>query len=371
MWTILGASVGVLATLVFFGLLPDYFALWKTRYLVGMLHRGSLWLAITPVIDLVLSFAISYICATILWVIPIIALSATGMYMQVTEAGISFSYDAHASFIQLLNRSGSLSNWYEISAVGVRETVPDLLGHVTSLRGLLFLSTLFTSIWTILIVLSTVALKLLAPVENFTAWFIDVKEASGAGHRHRLGRTGHDRIADLDSVSGGNITMQNRYVGDIGDYVKLGILRALSPGHHVGVAWWLYPDEGHNRDGRHIGYLSQPARWRHFDPDLFDALHQIVSYGQRNVQALEAANLLPCPIFASEVIPTGGPIMQRRRARQAWFQVVQQTLEAAELVFLDPDNGLEPIGFSHGYANAGKSILLSEDTCRWQGQDVA
>ena len=50
--------------------------------------------------------------------------------------------------------------------------------------------------------------------------------------------------------------MQNRYVGDIGDYLKLGILRALSPGYHLGVAWWLFPDEAHNGDGRHIGYLE-------------------------------------------------------------------------------------------------------------------
>lgn len=34
--------------------------------------------------------------------------------------------------------------------------------------------------------------------------------------------------------------MQNRYVGDIGDYLKLGILRTLSPGYHLGVACWLF-----------------------------------------------------------------------------------------------------------------------------------
>jgi len=39
--------------------------------------------------------------------------------------------------------------------------------------------------------------------------------------------------------------MQNRYVGDIGDLLKLGILRALSPGYRLGVAWWLFPDERH------------------------------------------------------------------------------------------------------------------------------
>ena len=98
---------------------------------------------------------------------------------------------------------------------------------------------------------------------------------------------------------------QNRYVGDIGDYLKLGILRALSPGYRLGVAWWLFPDEVHNGDGRHIGYLNRPEQWRHFDPDLFDILVGVVSSGQRNVRALEASNILPGAIFADAVIPSG------------------------------------------------------------------
>ena len=77
--------------------------------------------------------------------------------------------------------------------------------------------------------------------------------------------------------------MQNRYVGDIGDYLKLGILRALSPGYRLGIAWWLYPDESHNRDGRHIGYLEQPERWRHYDPELFDALSHVVAHATRGI----------------------------------------------------------------------------------------
>src|SRR5580658_1058799 len=97
--------------------------------------------------------------------------------------------------------------------------------------------------------------------------------------------------------------MQNRYVGDIGDYLKLGILRALSPGHLLGVAWWLFPGTGDNNDGKHIGYLSRPDLWRHCDPKLFDALGEIVSSGQRDVQALEASNILAGTIFASDVIP--------------------------------------------------------------------
>jgi hypothetical protein len=154
--------------------------------------------------------------------------------------------------------------------------------------------------------------------------------------------------------------MQNRYVGDIGDFVKLGILRALSPGHRLGVAWWLHPDEAHNDDGRHIGYLRQPEQWRHLDPTLFDALSEIVNSGQRNVRVLEAANILPGSIFASEVVPVYGTVSQRPQMRRQWFETVKHTLDGADLVFVDPDNGLEPAGYSLGSAKAGKSILVSE-----------
>jgi hypothetical protein len=154
--------------------------------------------------------------------------------------------------------------------------------------------------------------------------------------------------------------MQNRYTGDIGDYMKFGILRALSPGHCLGVAWWLYPDESHDQDARHIGYLQQPDLWWHFDPPLFDALEQIVKSGQRNVRALETANILSGAIFSSETIPVGGTIADRPHLRCQWFETVLRTLEGTDLVFVDPDNGLEPVGYSHDASRSGKSILLDE-----------
>ena len=154
--------------------------------------------------------------------------------------------------------------------------------------------------------------------------------------------------------------MQNRYVGDIGDYLKLSILRALSPGYRLGVAWWLFPDEAHNGDGRHVGYLNSPDQWRHFNPELFDALCHVVLSGQRNVGALQAPGLIPGAIYADDVIPTGGPIAQRLSARRAWLADVQRALEQANLLFLDPDNGLEPSGYRPTALKSGKSITLSE-----------
>jgi hypothetical protein len=154
--------------------------------------------------------------------------------------------------------------------------------------------------------------------------------------------------------------MQNRYVGDIGDYLKLGILRALSPGHRLGVAWWLFPNESHNQDGRHVGYLQRPEQWRQFDPILFDGFAEIVASNRRSAGALETADLLPGAPFASEVIPTDGLPAQRKRARHQWFARMKERLADADLVFVDPDNGTEPVGFSYGSSKAGKSVLLSE-----------
>ena len=154
--------------------------------------------------------------------------------------------------------------------------------------------------------------------------------------------------------------MQDRYAGDFGDYVKLAILRALAPDQQIGVAWWLYPDENHNKDGRHVGYLQRPAEWRKFDPHLFDDLAAVVAWGARSVRALQDAALLPGATYADEVIPTSGTPAERRAARIAWFQRVRTAVADCTMVFADPDNGLETAGYSPGALVGGKCIALAE-----------
>ena len=52
------------------------------------------------------------------------------------------------------------------------------------------------------------------------------------------------------------------------------------------------PDDD-SADGKELGYLNSPNRWRWRDPELFDALRLIVSGGQpRTVAAVEAAGVL-------------------------------------------------------------------------------
>lgn len=53
--------------------------------------------------------------------------------------------------------------------------------------------------------------------------------------------------------------MQDKYFGDIGDFAKYGLLRAVVAGDpqlRLGVLWYRVPDENLNRDGRHIEYLQ-------------------------------------------------------------------------------------------------------------------
>jgi hypothetical protein len=89
-------------------------------------------------------------------------------------------------------------------------------------------------------------------------------------------------------------------------------------------------------------------------------LREIVSSGRRRVHALEAAGILPGATFASELTPIGGPISQRQQGRHEWLRSIRRRLEAADLLFLDPDNGLEPTDFRPTAPKSGKSIMISE-----------
>ncbi len=46
--------------------------------------------------------------------------------------------------------------------------------------------------------------------------------------------------------------MQDRYAGDVGDFSKLSLLRALADGRRLAVCWYLVPNELHNDDGARV-----------------------------------------------------------------------------------------------------------------------
>ena len=143
--------------------------------------------------------------------------------------------------------------------------------------------------------------------------------------------------------------MQDKYVGDLGDFGKYGLLRHITQRTQMplGVNWHLHPDEEHLNDGKHTAYLERTTanlmRFRDLDPPLYDALEGIVNQGTRSVASIREANVLPPGTrFHEEPLqyPRDMTGPDRRALRKSWQQNALTRLQEAQLVFLDPDNGL-------------------------------
>ena len=156
--------------------------------------------------------------------------------------------------------------------------------------------------------------------------------------------------------------MQDRYVGDIGDFVKYALLRVVTGESKLGVAWYLHPNECASADGRHTDYLTFPAEWRCLDEDLFDGLKKIVESTRRSVTAVEASKVLPDVVFADERLDIAKvPVSCRSSWRRIWFEGVRRRLDGCDVVFADPDNGLLPDSrFQPTVKRSAKSIPEQE-----------
>jgi hypothetical protein len=140
----------------------------------------------------------------------------------------------------------------------------------------------------------------------------------------------------------------------VGDYGKYGLLRYLcglsdSPTLRLGVVWYLYPDESHNADGKHLGYLKN-GDYRSCDAPLFESLKAALLdragaliEGSRHLASLEHGIFPSDTTFYAEPLSflPGMPRAQRHQLRANWFAEAFRQTQNADLVFLDPDNGIE------------------------------
>lgn len=134
--------------------------------------------------------------------------------------------------------------------------------------------------------------------------------------------------------------MQNRYTGDIGDFGKLGLLRVLqSAGLSIGVNWYLTPNESHNGDGRHIGYLNN-EQYQACDMQLWSELKRIVESGQREITALKNRDILQATYYSKLLDFHGKTKAERTNLRSEWHKEALAALANTDIVFVDPDNGL-------------------------------
>jgi len=149
--------------------------------------------------------------------------------------------------------------------------------------------------------------------------------------------------------------VKHQYVGDINDYRKYALLRALSANgtNRIGVCWMLTPSDG-SMDGNKLSYLSKPAQHRHFDPELFDILaHAAAEPDRRRLQTIEDSGAIPGAVYFNDMLPDNIP------GRQAFFESCAASFDDTVLVFFDPDNGLE-VSLPKGRKNSSKYLYLDE-----------
>ena len=161
--------------------------------------------------------------------------------------------------------------------------------------------------------------------------------------------------------------MQDQYVGDIGDFGKYGLLRHLTgmrgdaapeDALSLGVVWYLFPDGGNN-DGKFTKYLCNPsARDKSLskcDTKLYDQLYKIVveEKNRKVVRVQESGILAENTAYHERCLsyePGESPSSKKLR-REAWLKGALEATKEADLVFVDPDNGIteKPIQFrEHG-----------------------
>jgi hypothetical protein len=125
--------------------------------------------------------------------------------------------------------------------------------------------------------------------------------------------------------------VRDQYAGDVSDVVKFALLRALAGADHtLGIAWYYAPGDDGRADGRHLEWRDEAA-WRVLDPQPHAGL---ATLPDRSVAALEQAAIWPTgALFHREPMPA-------RVERSAWGMRKRSALDGADVVFLDPDNGV-------------------------------
>jgi len=133
--------------------------------------------------------------------------------------------------------------------------------------------------------------------------------------------------------------MQERRFGSIGDLIKLAFLRHLQEDRRLAVCWYLTGQRAKRPlSEKHFAYLKRPGEFRNLAPEIFDTLKSIIessTMGLSYITALEASGVLKDALFHCEKVP------RRFTLRQSWTTSLVDSVVEANLIFLDPDNGIQ------------------------------
>lgn len=133
--------------------------------------------------------------------------------------------------------------------------------------------------------------------------------------------------------------MQETWVGNVGDFGKFALLRHLIDGRRLAICWYQTKRQSTGlQQEKYFGYLNRPGEFRHLAPEVFDALKQIVAESpseRGRIRALETSGLVKGALFHSRAVP------ERTSLRDFWTRELVDSVNEADFVFLDPDNGIQ------------------------------
>ena len=149
--------------------------------------------------------------------------------------------------------------------------------------------------------------------------------------------------------------MKNQYFGDINDYFKYALLRKIAHegGLTVFVCWMLTADDD-RRDGNKTRYLQQPEKYRDIDPQLFDFLQDLIKTDRRDVTTIENASLIQKAQYLASLLTAD------RENQEKYFRELHLKTNGFDVVFFDPDNGLEVKSVPAGRKNSEKYLYWPE-----------
>lgn len=150
--------------------------------------------------------------------------------------------------------------------------------------------------------------------------------------------------------------MKDQYFGDINDFLKYGLLRGLTASTRLSLAvCWMLTPAANRADGRKTQYLSAPDRWARHDQELFEALREaVLARRERSITAAAARGILPAARFFSSIVSDD------QRLREGFFADFRLTSATADLVFFDPDNGMQVRSVPQGRRGSGKYLRWAE-----------
>lgn len=161
--------------------------------------------------------------------------------------------------------------------------------------------------------------------------------------------------------------MQDKYVGDVGDFGKYGLLNEIckksNGSFRLGINWFYVTKEDNRPDGRYTKYLDnnykKSDKYHICFPELYSKLKRIVDDKKRSIEEIEKNGILPSEtIFYSKPLPYDSINLDRKR--EIWFIESQEKLKNADIIFLDPDNGVQSDKVKKTHINSIKYVFVDE-----------